>query len=33
MTYAALTGATVKIVKNNDGMLEMAAHEVARALG
>ncbi|RLC53600.1 MAG: adenylate kinase [Chloroflexota bacterium] len=33
MTYAALTGATVKIVKNNDGMLEIAAHEVARALG
>jgi len=33
MTYAALTGATVKIVKNNDGMLEVAAREVAEALG
>ncbi len=33
MTYAALTGATVKIVKNNDGLLKTAAREVAQALG
>ena len=33
MTYATLTGATIKIVKNNDGMLETAAREVAKALG
>lgn len=33
MTYAVLTGATVKIVKNNEGLLERATREVAQALG
>ncbi|MEA2054792.1 MAG: adenylate kinase [Candidatus Thermoplasmatota archaeon] len=33
MSYATLVGATVKIVKNNDGMLEKASQEIIEALG
>ena len=32
MEYAVLTGATVKIVKNNDGMAEEAAEEIIKVL-
>lgn len=32
MSYAVLTGATVKIVKNNDGMVERAAEQIMKVL-
>jgi len=32
MNYAVLVSATVKIVKNNDGMAEKAAEEIIKVL-
>jgi len=32
MDYAVVTGATVKIVENNDGMAEKAAEEIIKVL-